>query len=805
MNVSLRWLKAIAPTIQASAEELAHQITHSAVPVEEVRWLGHGLEELVVGRVLKVSEHPRADRLVICEVDIGSAEPVQVVTGAPRVREGAFYPFVGAGQTLPGGQLIQRVKLRGESSEGMLCSERELGIGRDAAGIMEMIGEFEPGQPLLAALHLDDYRLELEITPNRPDLLGHWGVAREAAPGGESDLRLPEFPGARGPELNIASAEREGRAGGVTVRIEDAEGCPRYMGAVIRGVTIGPAPEWLAGRLRAIGLQPINNVVDATNYVLYELNQPLHAFDIEKLAGPALVIRRAREREVLRTLDGKDRTLGPEMLVIADAERPCALAGLMGGEVSEVSTVTRDIFLECAYFDPRRVRHAVRGLGLDTDAAYRFQRGIDPAGLTRALQRVVDLILATAGGEMDGTAIDVGPGLPPPGAVRLRSDRVSRTLGIELDRATITGCLEPLGFEVGPGEGEEEAMSVSIPTWRPDVEREIDLIEEVARRYGYEKFADELRPFRPTRLLEEPYRLVAAETRELMVGRGFLEALTLPFVSAEEGEVRLLNPLSEREDHLRRGLLSGLIHRLEHNFARGLRDIRLFEIGTVFAASGGTLPTESIRLGAAWTGRRRPPHWSASGEDDDWNIWDAKSIFESVAAVAAPGTEVRPLEEGDGAGAPPDLERAFVAMTADGRMVGWAGRVPPARIDAPRWAGAVWGLEVEMVPGRREVVAYKPLPIYPATERDIALIVPRGAVAAEVEATIREVGPETLESLSIFDVYEGENIPDGTRSIAWRLRFRSADRTLTDEEVEAAMERIMSSLRERHDVALRGA
>ena len=796
-------MKAIAPTIHASAEELARQITHSAVPVEEVRWLGHGLEELVVGRVLQVSEHPRADRLVICAVDIGAPEPVQVVTGAPKVRVGAFYPFVGAGQTLPGGPLIQRVKLRGEYSEGMLCSERELGIGRDTAGIMEMIGEFEPGQPLLDALQLDDYRLELEITPNRPDLLGHWGVAREVAPGGESDLRLPEFPGTSEPELGIGSTEREGSTGGVTVRIEDVDGCPRYMGAVIREVTVGPAPEWLASRLRAIGLQPINNVVDATNYVLYELNQPLHAFDIDKLAGPAVVVRRAREGEMLRTLDGKDRKLAPEMLVIADAERACALAGLMGGEVSEVSAETKDIFLECAYFEPRRVRQAVRGLALDTDASYRFQRGIDPAGLPRALQRVVDLILATAGGEIDGTAIAVGPGLPTPVAVRLRSERVSRSLGIELDRSTISGCLAPLGFEVREGTG--KAMSVRIPSWRPDVEREIDLIEEVARRYGYDQFPDELRPFRPTRVVEEPYRLVIAQTRELMVGRGFLEALTLPLVPAGEGEVRLLNPLSEREDHLRRGLLSGLVHRLEHNFARGLRDIRLFEVGTVFAASGGTLPTESIRLGAAWTGRRRPPHWSADGEGDDWDIWDAKWLLESVATVAAPGSEVRPLEEGDGASAPPDLERAFVAMTVDGRMVGWAGGVPLARIDAPRWAGAVWGLEVEMVPGRREVVAYEALPIYPATERDIALIVPRGAIAAELEATIREAAPKTLESLSIFDVYEGENIPDGTRSIAWRLRFRAADSTLTDEEVEAAMERITSSLRERHDVAIRGA
>jgi phenylalanyl-tRNA synthetase beta chain len=800
MNVSYRWLKELAPTIEATPEEVAERLTFTAAPVDAVEWLGSGLEHLVVARVEKVTPHPKADRLVICRVDAGRDEPVQVVTGAPVVVEGGFYPFVGVGGSLPDGTVIKRVRLRGEYSEGMLCSERELGIGRDAAGIMQLHGEFAPGQPLLEVLGLDDYRLEIDVTANRPDLLGHWGVAREVAPGGDGDLRLPEFPGHVSAGYETVEAEDAAEAGGVTVRIEDPDGCPRYMGAVIRGVTIGPSPEWLASPLRAVGLQPINNVVDATNYVLYELNQPLHAFDLAKLSGPAVVVRRAAVGERLRTLDGKDRALDAEVLVIADADTPCALAGVMGGEASEVTEETRDVFIECAYFDPKRVRRAARRLALDTDASYRFQRGIDPEGLPRAMHRVVELILTVAGGRLDGPAVDVNPRPFQRRSVTLRSPRVRRLLGVELDRETILECLEPIGFALrsdGP-----ETMTVEVPGWRPDVEREVDLIEEVARRYGYERFPDEMRMFRPTAVPEDDYVKVFARLRELMVGLGFLEAKSSPFVPADEGEVRLLNPLSEREDHLRRDLLTGLVRRVEHNFSRGERDVRLFELGTIFRASGGPAPEERIRVAAAWTGARGPAHWTGGGED--WDFWDLKWIVESVARVVAPGAEVRPVQPGDGPG---ELEPPVLAIVAaDGQTLAWAGRIPAGRLEAPRWTGAVWGFEAEVSPVRAgPAFRYRPLPSYPAVERDISLLVPEGVLAAEIGAVIREAAPGDLESLWVFDVYEGGNLPEGTRSIAWRLRFRSPERTLTDEEVDRAVSRITSALEEKLHVAIRGA
>jgi phenylalanyl-tRNA synthetase beta chain len=799
MNISYRWLKMLAPTIEEPARELAERLTYTAVPVDDVVWLGEGLDELVVARVDSVEPHPQADRLVICKVDAGRGEPVQVVTGAPVVVKGGYYPFVGVGQTLPGGVTIKRAKLRGEYSEGMLCSEKELGIGRDAAGIMRLQGEgFTPGQPLLEALELDDFLFDVDVTANRPDLLGHWGVARELAPGGVADLRLPDLPGHVSAAYSTTVAAEEGVTGGVAVRIEDPQGCPRYMGAVVRGVTVGPSPEWLANRLRVIGQQPINNVVDATNYVLHELNQPLHAFDLRRLGGGAVVIRRAAPGETLRTLDGKVRVLDTEMLVIADAEQPTAMAGLMGGEGSEVSEETTDVFIECAYFDPKTVRRAAKGLALDTDASYRFQRGIDPEGLPRALQRVIELILTTAGGELDGDAVDVYPRPIEPRTVVLRPARVNHLLGVELDHDTILGCLRPIGFEV---EERGAALTVAIPSWRPDVEREVDLIEEIARRYGYGNFPDEMRTFRPTTVPEDGYVDVMRRLRAHLVGRGFLEAKTHPLVSAGEGEVRLINPLSEREDHLRSSLLTELAHRVEHNLARGLRDVRLFEIGTAFSQGAGPLPDEQTRIAVVWTGSRTPGHWS--DEARDWDVWDLASIAAAVAAIASPAAEVRPVEAE--AGGSPWLEPLLAVVTPDGQTVGWAGRLPGEGLDMPRWAAPLWGLELAMESTSREPVVYQPLPVYPAVERDLALLVPKRTLAAAVGSVIRGAAPDFLEGLSVFDVYEGEKIPAGTRSVAWRLRFRSPQRTLTDEEVDSAMRQITAALKEELNVGVRGA
>ncbi|MEE8521636.1 MAG: phenylalanine--tRNA ligase subunit beta [Gemmatimonadota bacterium] len=807
MNVSYRWLQKLAPTIVGPALAVAERLTGIAVAVDEVIWLGSGLQDIVIGQVEEIASHPNADRLVVCQVNVGGKSTAQVVTGAPKVTQGAFYPFVGVGGTLPGGLSIKRAKLRGEYSEGMLCSERELNLGRDQEGIMQLYGDFVPGTAFIEALGLDDHRLVLDITPNRSDLLGHFGVARELAPGGGADLVRPDFPGHATVEVELLRSELEAETGGVRISIEDTEGCSRFTGVVIRGVTVKPSPEWLARDLRAAGLQPLNNVVDATNHVLYELNQPIHAYDLATLRGPEIIVRRAKAGEKLQTLDGKERKLNPDMLVIADAGGAIGLAGVMGGLATEVAGGTSDVLIEAAYFDPGRNRTGARALGMDTDASYRFQRGIDPQATHEAMARVVNLILAVAGGTVEGAGVDLNPRPTERLVVSVRHSRVTHVLGVELEPESIPSYLEPIGFETR--QAKNGTFDVAVPGWRPDVEREIDLIEEIARRHGYDKFPDKLGLFRPTTIPEEEYADVFERLRDFFVGAGFLESRGSPLGPAEEGEVQVLNPLSEVESHLRSSLLTSLLHSVERNFAQAQRDVRLFELGTAFKAGAGLVPDERLHVAAAWTGAREPAHWSSEGGGGgggggggDYDVWDLKWLVESVAAIAARGTELRPV---DGDGDEPWLEDAFAVMSGDGQPLGLAGRVPNDRVEAPRWAAKVWGLEVEIVSRRAAQVTYRDLPVYPPSDRDLALVVPTRVLAAEVAGVIRKAAPDFLDDVSIFDVYEGESIPAGTRSIAWRLRFRAADRTLTDAEIDAAVKSIASALKRDLNVGIRGA
>lgn len=835
MNVSVAWLRELVPGLEGSPEELARRISMSAVPVDEVVRRGEGLEGLRVARVTSARPHPDADRLTLCRVDDGTEER-SVVCGAPNVVEGALYPFVAPGGRLPGGMEIERREIRGQVSHGMLCSARELELGRDAAGILRLPDDLRPGQPLAEVLGLPDASLVLDLTPNRVDLACHVGVARELAPAGSPSLHLREI----GPDWS--PTWRDGASGatgaGVRVAVEAPDRCPRYLGAVIRDVEVGPSPAWLAGRLRAVGARPVNNVVDATNYVLLERNQPLHAFDLDRIGGSEIRVRAAREGETITTLDGEDRSLSPEATVIADEERPVALAGVMGGEESEVSTETRDVFLECALFDPAATRRTARHVELATDASYRFERGIDPRGLESALRRCVELILGVAGGEAEPGALRVGAPPPEPRSLTLRPARVEQVLGREFGLDELRLLLEPIGFEVGEG---APPLSVRVPGWRGDVTREIDLVEEVARRHGYEAFPSERRSFRPTAVPEDPAWPRADRVRRFLEGRGFLEARGVPLVSAEaadpERPVRLLHPLSAEEGHLRGSLVAPLLTSVEHNFARSRRNVRLYEIGTVFRRATAEEEAEAERAGATeiapgvdvvggvrqelraaavMTGRRRPEHWSEEVEDVD--VWELKGLAEEAAALL-PGVRLRPAASDAAAasetGQVPDVvipgvetwtgvER-FVLEGEEG-PVGIAARVRPEVVDAPPWAGSVWALELRL--GRvapRPERSYTELSTYPAVHRDLAFTVPREAAAASVEATIREAAPAELERVRLFDVYEGEGVEEGRRSVAFRFRFRAADRTLKDEEADRAIENIVAAVEERWDARIRTA
>jgi phenylalanyl-tRNA synthetase beta chain len=781
MNVSYRWLKSLAPGIEGSAREISERLALLGAPVDEVLDLGAGLGDVVIARVEEVRQHPNADRLRVARVNAGGAE-LQVVCGAPNVEAGGLYPFAPVGATLPGGMTIGKAKLRGETSEGMLCSARELGLGRDHSGLMTLNGDFQPGTSFVDALGLDDFRLLIDVTPNRAELLSHIGVARELAPGGVAGVELPAIPGGASAALPMRSGTDAGEIDGVSVSIDDAEGCPRYACATVRGVRVGPSPEWLATRLRAVGLRPINNVVDATNYVLFELGLPMHAFDLHKLRESRLRVRRAYEGETLTTLDGVERSLVPGDLLITDGAGAVAVAGVMGGSNSEVDDATVDLFLECALFDPRSVRRTRTRLGLSTDASYRFERGVDAELQPIALARLVELIVATAGGAA-GEALDLVPAPRERRVVQLRPERVRRLLGSDVPPDEIRSILQPIGFEVDTG---ASPLRVTVPGFRVDIEEEIDLIEEIARRRGYDSFPDELAPFRPSSVPEAPSVQVERRIADLFVRFGFLEGRTTAFAPESAGEVRVLNPLSAEEAFLRTSLTPGMLRRVEHNFAHGVRDVRLFEIGTAFAA-GDDAVREERRVAAAFSGARAPPPWR--GDPGNYEVWDLKGIMEELAAHYPDG-RVEPM--GDG----------FALVTANGSVGGGARA---EAVDAPAWAAPVWTIELRLpeIATDPRAVRYAALPTQPPSERDLALLLPHDVSAEQVGATIRETAGELLESVAPFDLFEGKGIPEGTRSVAWRLRFRAADRTLTDTEVDTAIEATLRALEERHGVRRR--
>lgn len=815
MNVSTRWLREIAPGIRETPEALAERLGMLGAPVEAIDRPGAALGDIVVARVMTAGKHPNADRLSLCEVDPGTGERLRVVCGAPTIVEGGLYPFAPVGATLPGGTRIRKAKIRGETSNGMLCSERELGLGKAHEGIMRLPDTLSPGARLVDALDLDDVRFTLEVTPNRPDLLSHVGVARELAPDGHHGIELPPFPepgsgertDARVPPLELRRADRSGAVAGVQVRIEDADGCPRYMAAAIDGVEVGPSPDWLAGRLRAIGQRPINNIVDATNYVLHELGQPLHAFDADRLGGSAIVVRRAAAGETIVTLDDVERKLDASMLVIADGERPTAVAGVMGGAGSEVGPGTTRVLLECAYFDPKTVRATARALGLSTDASYRFERGVDRDGMERALHRTVELVQTVAGGDVHEESLDLYPSPVEAPVVRVRPSRVERVLGEPIPGDEVRRMLEHLGFELR--EAGDDALAFTIPGFRAhDVAREVDLIEEVARRYGYERFGDALRPYRPNVVPEAPLSVLEDRLRDRLAGAGLLETRSVPMAPDGAGSVPLERPLSAEEGRLRSTLTYGLLRAVELNHARGVRDVRLFEIGTTFHPTpAGELPEEHTRVAAVLTGRRRPPHWT--GEPADWDLWDVRGLLEELARdLGLDGSSVGPLGQDPGSLALPGSHRegAAFGLWAEDALVGVAGEVAGSAIDAPAWAAPAFALEVRLTDAMaaRRRPALEPVPNRPASDRDLALLVPDTLPAADVEATIRGAAGPLLEDLSIFDVYTGQGVASGVRSIAFRLVFRDPERTLKDEEVDAAVGRVLKRLEDAHGVERRG-
>ncbi len=792
MNISRAWLEAFLRR-PLDAGEVAGRLAMLGATVDAIEPVHPGLGDIVVGLVEAVAPHPNADRLRVCTVDDGSPARRQVICGAPNVEAGKKYPFAPIGSTLPGGIAIEKRKLRGVVSEGMLCSARELGLGEDHAGILELDTDAAPGAALAAALPVGDQRLVVDVTPNRPDLLGHKGAARELAAGYGVPLRLPEIPGAdpAGVPTPRRAEATEGTIGGVRVRIDDADGCRRFVAAVLRGVQVGPSPRWLAERIVAIGMRSINNVVDATNYVMFELAQPMHAYDVARLEGPLVAARRARPDERLVTLDDVPRILTDDMVVIADAKAAVGVAGVMGAAHVEVTGATTDLFLECAWFEPRRVRRARRRLGISSEASYRFERGVDLWNAPEAMRRCIEIIQATAGGTLEEPPLDLYPRPTPPPRVFLRGSRVAQVLGIELPWSELERTLSAVGATIlsKPDDGR---IAVDVPGWRPDLAREIDLVEEIARIYGYDNFPVDLRPYRPGTVPDAVEARAEDRLRDGLTAWGLLEAMTLPFGPAEGADsVRVVNPLSAEDAWLRQRLVPGLVRQVEANWAAGTRAVRLFEVGHVFRqADPGRPPAEESRVAAVITGEREPAHWTTAGHTPVYDEWDLQGLFRAAVALAQPDASVQ--VEGN----------SWVAITSDGRTVGRAERLPA---DAPPWAAPVYGFELSLVMTPEPPLQVRPLPGTPASDRDLALVLPAGVAAARILEVVRRAGGTLLETADILSEYRGSGLAAGTRSLAVHLVFRAADRTLQRDEVEQTVGRILKVLERELGVHLREA
>ncbi len=809
MKISHRWLGEFVETGLDPAA-IKERLVHAGIEVASLTPVVEGLSGVVVGEIEAIERDlgPSAaghhNRL--CRVALPD-RTLSVICGAPNATPGLRSALAPPGATLPGGRAVRAAKIRGVLSEGMLCSEKELGIGEDAAGILELPGDAPVGADLATYLGLDDTILEVEITPNRPDALSVVGVARELSALTGAPLRFPQ--------ATVREGEGE-TAGLASVEIADPDLCPRYAARVITGLTVRPSPPWLAQRLRAVGLRPINNVVDVTNYVLWELGHPLHAFDHATIPGGRIVVRRARPGERITTLDGRERALDPEMLMICDGERPIAVGGVMGGADTEVTPGTTTVLLEAACFDPGSIRRTSRTLGLGTDASYRFERGADIEGLRAALDRAAQLMADLGGGRIARGVVDVYPAPRPHPRVALRLERVERLIGACPPRSDAVRILQALGFAV---DDSAPTLQVVVPSFRRDVVQEDDLVEELIRVWGYDRIPLTLGAGAQS-LVKRPRTLsLTREVSRALNAAGLSEVITFAFVDPDRVKamgwagaqelIVLQNPLSRERSVLRPALAPGLLEVLALNASRQIPDVRVFEVGHVFSPhreSDGDRPAhEELWIGIALTGLRQPRAWHAGRDRVD--VHDAKGA--ATLALEAAGAGAFDLLPGPPGGLPGYLEPGRAAcLSMGGVVLGWFGEVTHEAREAFDLPAPVYVAELSLsalcdLPSGTP--RYQPLPRYPSVQRDLALVVGAGVAAAEVEAALRAMQIPWLAKLQLFDVYTGDQVGSGRRSLAWSLTFQAPDRTLTDAEVNDIHARIVKGLTERFRGEVRGS
>ncbi|WP_100331790.1 phenylalanine--tRNA ligase subunit beta [Bacillus xiapuensis] len=803
MFVSYKWLSEYVDLGGMSAKELAEKITRSGIEVEEVKHLGEGIKNVVVGHVLEREPHPNADKLNKCLVDVGDEAPVQIICGAKNVDKGQKVAVAKVGAVLPGNFKIKKAKLRGEESHGMICSLQELGFEskivakEHAEGIFVFPNDVAPGEDALQQLNLDDKVLELGLTPNRSDCLSMLGVAYEVAAILGTNVKIPDI------ELNEGNEKTEDH---IQVRIEAKEDNPVYMARIVKNVKIGPSPLWMQTRLMAAGIRPHNNVVDITNYILLEYGQPLHAFDYDRLGSKEIIVRRAREGETITTLDEVQRTLSADHLVITNGEEPVAIAGVMGGANSEVQADTTTVLIESAYFNGQRVRQASKDHGLRSEASARFEKGVDPNRVQVAADRCAQLMAEYAGGEvLSGLAV-TGEMAAEAKTVTITLGRLNRNLGTKLERTEVEEIFRRLQFEVQTA---DDAFTVTVPTRRGDITIPEDLVEEVARLYGYDHLPTTIPSgeTKPGKLTD--YQLKRRVARRCLEGAGLHQAITYSLTSQAKATqyaldarepIALAMPMSEEHAFLRQSLVPQLLDVISYNNARQIDSVALYEIGSVFLKEAyKELPAEEEHAAGAITGLWEEHLWQ--GEKKAVDFFVVKGVLEGLFArfglenrIVFKKAEVAGMHPGRTAG-----------IELDGQWIGFVGQVHPQQAkDLDIKETYVFELKLHLLlQADKEAIAYEPIPRFPSITRDIALAVNRDVEAGALQDVIQRAGGKLLKDVHVFDLYEGEHVETGKKSIAFSLTYFDPGKTLTDEEVVKVHNKVLEALKEETGAELR--
>ncbi len=803
MMVSIGWLKKYV-NIDMNVNDLAEALTMAGLEVEALSDRYEYLNSVLIGRITQINPLAETDTLKLCRVDIGD-RTIQVVCGAPNIKPDMLVPCALPGTYLPQGRIIENSAIRGEASEGMLCSEIELGLGADSEGLMELDRALSVGVPLNQALGLSDIVLEIDLTPNRPDCLSIIGMAREIAGLQKTKLTHPEI---RLPESfhNISDF--------TSVTIIDPHLCPRYAASLVFDITVGPSPFWLQDRLASVGLKPINNIVDITNFVMMETGQPLHAFDFDRLAENRIVVRVAEEGETFITLDGKEHDLDPEMLMICDGEKPVALAGVMGGLNSEIEDDTTRVLLESAYFDPICIRKTSKKTGLNTDASHRFERGVDPNGTVTALKRATQLITEIGGGKLIEGIIDAHPNPTPDKMIALSAKALNRRLGTYLSANDIEDYLKSIEFEVE--KINDDMLHVYPPSFRVDIIRFEDLTEEIARLFGYNNIETTF-PLIPAEARQPSKRIDSRDrVKHLMTGLGFVEAINYSFISKFSSDrleltsddpkrrvVDISNPLSEDQSVMRTSLIPGLLETMKYNISVQNKNLKLFEIGNVFFNTGkeDSQPDEIEMLSGLWTGVRFDAAWLAKEVHCDF--YDLKGAVEELLRRLG-------IADSKFMRIPPEscyyIKPGYSAQISVGnKRIGLMGELRPKVLQNYdlKQTGFIFELNfdqlIDLIP---DTISARAISRFPSVSRDITLIINKDIEAFNVLRSVDDFNEALVENLHLFDVFEGDPIPKGKKSISFRITYRSSSETLEDERINQIHKNITDRLVKVYDATL---